>query len=238
FGAVTITKSISLVAEGVTGGVLSTVNGIIVNAGANDVVVLKGLNINGANSVGSFDGISFLAGKVLKVEDCHIAQFGRRGISVAPSLNDVQVFVSNTRIEAGLSNGVVITPSNSVKAQVTMENVSIVENVNFGLSITAGATVIVRHSTISDNGLATNLANIRADGTGGGSTSILLDDVMVSGSATGILALTGAFVRVNNSSIVQNTAGMTTTGGSVYSFGNNRVVNSSFNSFTGTILLQ
>ena len=238
FGAVTITKSISLVAEGVTGGVLSTTNGIIVNAGANDVVVLRGLNMSGANTAGAFDGISFIAGKVLKVEDCTITEFGRRGISIAPSANNVQVFISNTRVQTGLSNGIVVTPSNGFAARVMLDHVSIVENVNFGLSITAGASVIVRHSTISDNGLATALANIRADGTGGGSTLIDLDDVAVSGSATGILSLNGAFVRVNNSSIIGNTAGMSTTGAFIYSFGNNRVLNSGSNAFSGNLTLQ
>jgi hypothetical protein len=46
FGAVTITKSIKIRADHVEAGVLvSGTNGIVVNAGANDIVVLEGLDI-------------------------------------------------------------------------------------------------------------------------------------------------------------------------------------------------
>src|SRR4051795_6752110 len=48
FGGVTITKAITIACEGVTAGVLvSGVNGILVAAGASDVVFLKGLDIEG-----------------------------------------------------------------------------------------------------------------------------------------------------------------------------------------------
>src|SRR5437870_9414134 len=45
FGAVTITKAITILAVGVPAGVLvSGTHGIIINAGANDVVTLQGLD--------------------------------------------------------------------------------------------------------------------------------------------------------------------------------------------------
>src|SRR5476649_1330864 len=51
FGGVTITKSISIEADGVIAGVLVTgANAIIVSAGPNDSVVLRGLTIEGVGS--------------------------------------------------------------------------------------------------------------------------------------------------------------------------------------------
>src|SRR3989440_4176117 len=51
FGAVTITKAITINGEGTLAGLLSaTVNGIIVNAGANDIVTIRNVSINGAGS--------------------------------------------------------------------------------------------------------------------------------------------------------------------------------------------
>src|SRR5260370_13148444 len=45
FGALTITKSITIIGQSVESGVLvSGTNGIVVNAGANDVVTLEGLD--------------------------------------------------------------------------------------------------------------------------------------------------------------------------------------------------
>jgi hypothetical protein len=49
FGAVTITKSISIICEGVEAGVLVGGNkDITVSAGANDIVILRGLEMQGA----------------------------------------------------------------------------------------------------------------------------------------------------------------------------------------------
>ena len=51
FGGVTITKSIAIMCDGVTGGVLvSGANGITVNAGENDRVMLSGLDIHGTGT--------------------------------------------------------------------------------------------------------------------------------------------------------------------------------------------
>src|SRR5580692_1251191 len=56
FGAVTITKSITISSQGFEAGVLvSGTNGIIVQAGPSDVVVLEGLDIEGLGT--GLDGI-------------------------------------------------------------------------------------------------------------------------------------------------------------------------------------
>src|SRR5437868_10287053 len=47
FGAVTITKSISIICNGVIGGILSAgTTGVLINALSSDKVILKGLDIN------------------------------------------------------------------------------------------------------------------------------------------------------------------------------------------------
>ena len=76
FGAVTITKSISIVNDGAIGGVLASfANGVVINAGVNDVIVLKGLDIEGATN--GLNGIRFLAGAALHVQDCRHPQLQR-----------------------------------------------------------------------------------------------------------------------------------------------------------------
>lgn len=51
FGAVTITKALTIAGDGVLAGILgSGVSGIIVNAGANDVVYIRNRSINGAGN--------------------------------------------------------------------------------------------------------------------------------------------------------------------------------------------
>src|SRR5436305_9333994 len=59
FGAVTITKAITISSEGFEAGVLvSGTNAIIVSAGASDVVTLRGLDFNGLGT--GLNGIRFL----------------------------------------------------------------------------------------------------------------------------------------------------------------------------------
>src|SRR5499427_6520406 len=60
FGPVTITKAISIISEGFTAGVLvSGTNAIIVSAGPNDAIVLRGLDIEGLGT--GIDAIKFLS---------------------------------------------------------------------------------------------------------------------------------------------------------------------------------
>src|SRR4051812_49251197 len=72
YGAVTITKSIMISCEAGTAGISSPLtNGIIVNAAATDVVIIKGLDINGMGS--GLVGIKFLSGASLTVDSCIIS---------------------------------------------------------------------------------------------------------------------------------------------------------------------
>src|SRR3989449_9482272 len=72
FGAVTITKAITLDGGGgqVASVLVAGTNAIVVQAGANDVVILRNLRINGISS--GLNGIRFTSGKHLNVENCYI----------------------------------------------------------------------------------------------------------------------------------------------------------------------
>ena len=66
-----IPKAITIYCEGVIGGVLVTgANGFVVAAGPNDVVIIRGLDINGLGT--GLSGIEFNSGKQLIVEDTFI----------------------------------------------------------------------------------------------------------------------------------------------------------------------
>src|ERR1700712_4565817 len=65
FGAVTIVKSMTIDCGTFAGGILNSggVNGINVNAGVNDKVVLRNVVIQGTVGVSGLNGIRFLAGR-------------------------------------------------------------------------------------------------------------------------------------------------------------------------------
>src|SRR5712671_5269709 len=69
FGAVTITKAITINGTGTLAGILSAPTaGIIVNAGVNDVVIIRNLSLTGVTTSGSTNGIRYIAGKALVVD--------------------------------------------------------------------------------------------------------------------------------------------------------------------------
>ena len=72
FGAVTVTKSITLDGGGgqVASILVSGTNGVSVQAGANDVVTIRNLSFNGIGS--GLNGIRFVSGKALHIEHCSI----------------------------------------------------------------------------------------------------------------------------------------------------------------------
>src|SRR5450631_4081568 len=82
YGAITITKAINIINDGVgTAGVQATSGvAITINAGAG-AVVLKGLDIEG---VGAADGVHFAAGGSLKVLDSTIKGFTADGLIYTP----------------------------------------------------------------------------------------------------------------------------------------------------------
>ena len=97
FGAVTITKAITIDCGGVTGGPLATLgsNGIIINAGVNDRIVLRNMSIQGAGT--GANAIRFLAGLHLTVENVRISGFTTIGIDVNKSASG-NLYVRDTYI--------------------------------------------------------------------------------------------------------------------------------------------
>src|SRR5579859_6191872 len=100
YGAVTITKAITIDGGGgqVASVLVSGTNGIVVQAGPSDVVILRNLRINGIGT--GINGIRFLTGKALSVENCDIFGFTTHGIDIATAGGNV--FVDNT---ASSNNG-------------------------------------------------------------------------------------------------------------------------------------
>lgn len=149
FGAVTITKSITISSESFEAGVLvSGTSGIIVNAGASDVVVLRGLDIEGLGT--GLIGISFLAGGALYVEKCTINNFTQQGIDIGAGGATVSVkdsVIRNNLNAAGLG-GIRLHPSSATTA--TLDNVRLEKN-QIGLRVESLGTAIVHNSALNQN---------------------------------------------------------------------------------------
>src|SRR5205823_723705 len=98
YGPVTINKSVSIICPtGVYAGVTVTsagsASGITISAGANDVVILRGLTINNA---GGFYGIVGSTAGMVHVESCVISGFGVVGGAGIAWNAAGQLFVKDT----------------------------------------------------------------------------------------------------------------------------------------------
>src|SRR2546423_14077806 len=165
FGGVTITKAITIACEGVTAGVLvSGTNAIIVSAGPSDQVTLRGLDINGAGT--GINGIRFLAGKALIVDNCQIYEFTTNGIDVALGATGSSLTVKDTRINHLGGVGIRVTTTvGGVSASVDHVNIS---RVTTGVESAAGGNTSVSNSIMfaasngalaSANGAVMTVAN-------------------------------------------------------------------------------
>ncbi|WP_244571267.1 right-handed parallel beta-helix repeat-containing protein [Mesorhizobium carmichaelinearum] len=233
FGTVTITKSITIACEDVEAGVLNAgVNGVIVNALATDVVVLRGLDIDSTPASPGLNGVRFLVGAALLIEDCVIrdntgAAPNGMGINFAPSVA-AELYVNNTTI-TGNNDGIHVQPTGTGSAKVTIENSSI-ENNNLagvkadGTGSTGGINISVVNSNVSGN---TNSGISLFNSAGGAAIITMVDRVLAANNgANGGLRADGpsTTLRVGNSTISGNTTGTAiNNGGVINSYGNNEI---------------
>lgn len=223
FGAVTITKSITIDCTQTVGGVLSaSTTGVIVN-GANVDVVLRGLLINGGppTSPGLF-GVRFLQGTSLTIEQSFIQNAAAAspngiGIQFVPT-TAANLTVSNTTIlNNGVNNvsggGINVNPSGAAgSARVLLNNVQVVGNGTFGLALnTTGNTGGGIIATVTNSQFNNNQNGITVTSAAGTSNSVVIisNATIVNNSATGVL-VTGlaSSARISNSVIVSNGTGI------------------------------
>ena len=208
FGAVTITKSITISSEDFEAGVLvSGTNGIIINALSTDTVVLRGLDFEGLGT--GLSGISFLAGGTLHVEKCTINNFTVAGIDVSnagSSIISVKDSIIRNNSAVGNLGGVRLRPTGTTIA--TLDNVRLERNTIGLRTETAGATAIVNRSTVFKN-------------TNGGITlvngDVTVNDSLLTGNNAGANVIGGSF-KTANSTYVKNTTNIS---GAFTSLGNN-----------------
>jgi len=200
FGTVTITKSITIDCTGTMGSILASgTTGVIVN-GANVNVILRGLSINGAGTTPGFNGVRFIQGNSLTIENCIIQNFTNSnafGVSFQPS-GAARLYVRNSTLvnngTGATGGGILVQPTGVGSAAALVEDVGMLNNAGSGVSVNTTGN------------------------TGGGGFFVQVEETSISGSQTGVNVLgpagtTVANVNVVNSTVMNNTvAGMSSNG--------------------------
>jgi hypothetical protein len=247
YGPVTINQAVSIVVPpGIYAGVSVTVagtDGIVVNAGAADEVILRGLTIN---NQGGNNGIVFNSGAALYVESCTIRGFalpsmanlkfapggasklfvkdsyirgGGAGINLANGVTLASATIDNTRIESNVTG---VTASFS--GALTLRNSIVAENTNHGVNLQTGAgqalDAALDNVMLSNND--TNGLNVA-----GSNITVAMTSSTVVGNITGVFVQGGgspATARLTNNVISRNTTGIQTgANGSVLSPASNTI---------------
>jgi hypothetical protein len=213
FGAVTITKSITIDCDAGAGGVLNAgFNGIIISAGANDTIMLRNLNIQGGGANGNggnpagLDGIRLVSARMVHLEDVVIMNQAN-GINVvataATNLSGRDVKINNC------TQAVMATDSGG-NAILDFDNTQMAGNTT-GVFGAAGSIITVRNSQLSLN-------NTGVFQSAAGSQVNLLNSE-VSSNTTGVFGIAGSTIRIVGNTFTQN--GTAVGAGTVLSDGTN-----------------
>jgi hypothetical protein len=224
YDSVEIEKSVSIVAEegqadisGIAQIVGTVAATLVVNAGPEDVVRIRGMFIN-PTVAGSSVGL--VSGRALHLEDCtFIGTTGAFGVHVAPTSGVSELYMSNTRVaENGTSSaggGILLLPTGSGSVRAELDNVH-VENNRTGFLASSAAT-------------------------SGTVAAVIRDSVFFGNTSFGIVSSQArSVVRVADSTVSGNGGGLARiNGGQIISHGGNLfAANSNNGSFSSVVPQQ
>lgn len=254
YGTVTITKAIIIRCDEEEAGIGAYgVNGVNIVAGATDAIVLSGLDIQGGGSsgLGGNVGVRFTSGGSLTIQNSTIRHFtagSAFGVQFAPS-GAATLHIANTLISnngaSGVGGGVIIQPTGTGSAKVSIADSRLVNNTNTGFWMLStgntgtGNTANITDSVISNNAGSGVVVNAQ---TGLAVGRLVVDRSTASNNSIGIVSSgSGAIARVGGSVITGNTAFgvLTSASGVLASYGDNQLNgNATDGTFTAGVIAK
>ena len=160
FGAVTITKSITIDATPFMGGVLAAgTNGIIISATATDKITLRGLDIEGVS--GAVDGVRISgAAAVVTIENCEIFGYQRGIADLGTTAKKMNII--NCNVRNNTNQGIQLLTTGSVQTNLMVDLTRSYSNGGNGLEVGANCNATVSRSSFSGNsagGVTADAAN-------------------------------------------------------------------------------
>jgi len=195
YGAVTITKSITIDCTGTFAGIITGGGqGIVVNALTTDNVVLRGIDINGAGVTPGTNGISIVQAGKVDVVNTNIAGFNTTGIRCNLASGSVNLSVVNSEISQNFAAGIDLVANCKAEIQHSYINQN------------GGAGVVTEAST-TDANIAHSFLNNNSFGvSAGGSSQIWLFASQLSHNAQSVNTFNGGVVNSHgNNAILNNT---------------------------------
>jgi hypothetical protein len=234
YGTLTITKAITVEGTGTLASTLnSSISGFTVNIAAgptNRHVVLRNLSVDGAGTTLGVNGVRFLSGDSLTLENVDIKTQSGQGVDFQPN-SLARLVITNSRIAQAAGSCVLIKPTLAGVARVSIHD-STLSRCGTGLRVEDLSTVSVVNSHIVNN-TGDGILTITTGGTG--AAVMVEDSEMSQNGGTGVRTSgANAVMRVANSLISGNTTGATQTSGTLCSYGNNRLDGNTANGAFGS----
>lgn len=216
YGTVTINTSITIDGTGSLASILSAgmTAGIIVNAGPLDRVVIRNVAIQGGGT--GLNGIRFLSGRELVLENVAIQNLTTRGVDVALAAANGTLNMKNVSI-TDVPTGVRLTTTTGTVMGL-LEEVRM-NTLGTGLEVGAGGNVVARNCEISRNGIGVLVSSAT------GNASIESSVISFNGTAVTTSAA-GGNINLADNGFYGNSNAVVIPGGVVSSAGDNRIVGS------------
>ena len=218
FGAVTITKSITIDCTGTYGSILSSgVQGIIVNAQPTDKIVLRAIDINGAGTTLGTNGVNVIQAASVHLFDVHVANYSGQGVETTNTSTQIGLFMDNCQV-LNTATGVLAGSTGSGTSLVTVDH-SFISNNSKGIEVAA----VNSAATVSNTVLARNTSDGLKVTPGASSAS--LDSCSLTFNGNGVnVATAGGEVRLSRNTIHTNFTNGLTGAGTTRCFGNNTII--------------
>ena len=237
FGAVTITKSMTIDGQGPQSSILASgTSGVIINA-AGIVVNLRNLSINGASTTAG-SGIRILNAAAVNIENCIIMNFTGtgtvgRGVSIETAVANVRVTVSNSTFY-NMGNNAIDSVPTAGNVVLNVNNTKIYKGANSAIHLlrltkatiedcdlsnhVVGAGVSLEQSTaeamVSNTVMSNNSLGV-FNGNGGNPTTRLYGCTITGNTRQGLLINSGSVLTHGNNAIRGNVGNETPTGASL-----------------------
>jgi hypothetical protein len=226
YGALTITKAISIQGHGFSGvSVAGGGTGIAINAGATDAISLNGLIIEGSGS-GTF-GVVFNSGRSLVVENCVVRNLTTGGLQFLSNSTSLQTLaVSKSYFSDIATDAMLVQAKSSGAVAAAIDRVAFYGNGHAGLAMNGvngtGTISVAAADSVAGNNVVGFIVESDVDQS---PATLTLTRTLVANNAMGVEAAgTNAILRLAQSTVVGNTIGYNVlNGGTVLSYGDNYI---------------
>jgi hypothetical protein len=202
YGAVTVTKSITIDCEDTQGSILSAgTTGVIVNitavADTKKSFKLRGVSINGAGT-GIF-GIRILAANNVTLQEVVIDGVTSHGVQIENTSGNVNFLADHSTFRSGTGNGINSFPTAGATVKITLDNDSFAFWGGNGVNLANATQAAISDTTIQGTGIGINV----------GTAIVFATRCTIFNNTTGVSAGGGGNVRLMGTVITSNGTGVT-----------------------------